>query len=673
MRRIAFVLAALAGVRAPLAVGAAPLGTRPQAELPAGVPRDWVDPPARFRPLQIVHGIHPRGLRWEGTEQVPGGEDPAKKVASGVEAYRALGLGGIVCNVDFKDYMKSEDAFRTLEAGVEACARLGLEVWLYDEDGYPSGAAGGLVLAENPEFEARVLAYDPSLPEPSYVRRAYEHTHASANFYAARRAVDAIDDRAVRSFIAHTHEVYARRLGRHFGTTIRAFFTDEPSLMAVDTGQLPESVRKRVPVRDALDPTVKPLPTVPWTYDIVERYRERYGEDLLAARASLFGGSSPEDRRARRQFWELVGDLFATRYFGQIEAWCARHGVASSGHGLWEESILHHVGLWGNALRALARMGIPGLDELSSNPEVAIHGGWMTAALPASAAVLAGRRRVMTEVSDFIEKMGGKGPASLVDMQATAAWQAAWGVTEFTLYYAIPDRPAEEYRAYCDCVGRLNAILAEARLDPEALLYYPIRDLWEEYLPVAGPLALASQSERAQRVVRSFDRLGWTLVRSQVPFILADAEALAAARAGASGLVVAGRAFRAAIVPEGCELPEGAAAALAEFRASGGAVLVDAAASPLSGAKIREALQPRFRLDPPSEAIVLGAFDRGGRRALLLVNVGGAPYEGRLCAAASGEWVRLDPASGSAVAAAPREGALPLALAPRQALIFLEK
>ena len=35
-------------------------------------------------------------------------------------------------------------------------------------------------------------------------------------------------------------------------------------------------------------------------------------------------------------------------------------------------------------------MDIPGLDVLSSDPEAVMHRGWMTAGLPASAALLMG-------------------------------------------------------------------------------------------------------------------------------------------------------------------------------------------------------------------------------------------------------------------------------------------
>ena len=86
----------------------------------------------------------------------------------------------------------------------------------------------------------------------------------------------------------------------------------------------------------------------------------------------------------------LVADLVSDRYFGQIQRWCKSAKVASSGHTLSEESLLHHGPQDGNKLKCLARMDIPGEDMLTSNPDVAIDSGWMTVAMPASAAVLTG-------------------------------------------------------------------------------------------------------------------------------------------------------------------------------------------------------------------------------------------------------------------------------------------
>ena len=626
-------------------------------EIPADWQPRWTNPPKEDRPLQIVHGI-------------PAG----RATVSGMTYYQDLGLGGIVCNVAFQEYMQSEEHWKTLVAGVEACKELGLVVWLYDEDGYPSGAAGGLVIGQDRSFEATELAYDPSQANPFIVRPSYEHSHASNNYYAARRCANLIDDRAVRCFIAKTHEAYRQRLGSHFGNTIQAMFTDEPSLMAVNIGPLPEDVRKKVRVVDPLDPAVKMLPRVPWCYDLPQRYKERYGEDLMPARRSLFEGRSEEDRRLRRQFWALLADLISQRYFGAIQEWCGRHGIAASGHKLWEEQILHHVPFEGNGLKVLARMDIPGLDMLSSDPAAVIHSGWLTAGLPSSAAMLTGGRRVMTEVSDFSQKMGGAGPVDLSHMQATAAWQAVWGVTDFTLYYGPNDRPAEEYRAYCDFVGRLNAVLKPAKVDRRVLLYYPIHDLWEEYLPVPEPLKVGSQSQRAQLIVGSFMRLGQTLQRAQIPFAIIDHEFLARAEVGPHGtLSLADHEYDFLLVPEGAKLPPDASKVAGQFGQGGDRVLVDGSSgTALSQEAILAVVKPEYRILPASDEISLGQFTRDGRKILLAVNVSGQAYQGHLVTDTPGDWHLMDPASGAITAAEKTQPGVPLSLAPRQSLVLVQ-
>jgi hypothetical protein len=310
--------------------------TKLEFELSADWTAAWRDPPAELRPLQIVHGVPVRQANF-----------------AGMMALKNLGLGGIVCNVDFREYMASEAHWETLVRAIEACRKTGLIAWIYDEEGYPSGAAGGLVLKYNQDYEAIALTHNPSHPEPLALRPAYEHTHASNNYHAARRYPNLLDEQAVHCFIKVTHEAYWRRLKDHFGTTVKAFFTDEPSLMAVNIGPLPDNIKANVRVIDPLDVDVEPLPSVPWVRDLPARYRERYGEDIMEVRRSLFEGTDEADRRVRRQFWGLISDLVSKRYFGQIRQWAKAHGIASSGHSLWEETLLHHVPLEGDALKEM--------------------------------------------------------------------------------------------------------------------------------------------------------------------------------------------------------------------------------------------------------------------------------------------------------------------------------
>jgi hypothetical protein len=655
---------------------AAPIATaaEPEAHLPDTWKAAWESPSASDRPLQIVHEIDLAGRLPEGMNQLLPSGTPDGIARKSLEYYQQRGLGGLVCNVSFRDYLQSEENWTKLVRSVAACRDLGFNVWIYDELGYPSGGAGGLVVARNREFEAQELAFDPSQSDPFILRPAYEFTHASNNYHAARRYANLMDDRAIQCFLEVTHDAYLRHLGPMFGQTVQAMFTDEPSLIAVNIGQIPEDVRRQVKVVDPLDPNVKMLPRVPWCYDLPDRYRERFGQDLLSQRLSLFQGDTAADRQVRTQFWSLVADLVADRYFGALERWCQQHGVASSGHGLWEEAVLHHVPLVGNGLKCLGRMHVPGLDLLSSDPEAVIHTGWLTAGLPASAARLNSHRRVMTEVSDFSQKMGGQGPAKLAEMQATAAWQATWDVTEFTLYYSTADRDADEFRQYGDFVGRLNAILKPAAPAPQVLLYYPIHDLWGEYRPVAEPLQLSSQSSRAQQLVHSFMRLGQMLQRAQTPLTVIDHEKLAACLVNSDGtLTVGGQTYRALLLPHGVELPPAANNVVARFESDGGRVVRDSPDQEVASASaLVAALGLSLPIEPASPYIALGHFVRDGRDVLLVVNVGKQLYSGVCRVERAGTWTVLDPATGQ-VTTGPTDasGRVPLQLEPRACRILV--
>jgi hypothetical protein len=634
--------------------------------IPAAWQGAWQQPPASDRPLQIVHGIP------LNAQLAP--EQLAAEVAKRLDAWQTHGLGGIVCNVPFANYLQSEDDWRSLAAVVKQCRERGLAVWIYDELGYPSGSAGGLVLKENPAFEALELAFDRSRDDPLIVRPSYEFTHANNNYHASRRYINLLDADAVACFVRKTHDAYWQHLEPYFGDPIVAMFTDEPSLLAVSLGQIPENVRKTVQVVDPPDPNVKPLPAVPWCRDMADVYRARFHEDLTAQRRSLFEGDTQADRRVRRQYWSLVADLISERFFGALGTWCEQHHVASSGHTLVEESLILQLAVEGNGLQALSRMQIPGLDVLSSDPEAVIYGGWMTAAMPSSAAAVSGVRRVMTEVSDFSQKLGGSGPAGVPEMQATAAWQATWGVTEFTLYYAPNDRPVDQYRAYCEFVGRLNAVLKPAARVPSTLLYYPMYDLWSEYRPVAEPLALGSQPAKLQKIVASFMQLGQTLQRHQIPFVLVDHRQLAGAHVEADGaMVIGGQTYRSLVVPEGVELPPEAAApvALARQRSPQSVWQEEAAHRLLEAGAPPKLLEPAYHIEPASPHIALGQFTRDGHPIVLVVNVGRQPYDGRLSVPAGRAWQMLNPASGAAESLPVDADSVHLRLEPRETRLIL--
>ena len=596
---------------------------------------EWDSPSAAMRPLQIVHG-------WVANYDTP------EKMAYFKDQ---CGLGGIVCNVGPDNYLYNDAVWKSFVDVVQSAKTLGLRVWIYDEDGYPSPEAGGVVLRGHPELECMALVYDKERSdEPFYTRPAYEFTHAANNFAAGRRYPNPLHPDMTQRFLEVTHQQYRDRLGEELFGYVEAFFTDEPSLNAINIGQLPEEIRKNVRMDDAIDPDLKPFPMVPWCDDMPERYKEKYGEDLMPLCKSLFEGDAETDKQVRQRFWSLVGELNCDRFYGKIQQWCADNGssvptlespglplrIASSGHTLHEEPTHAHVPLDGNKLDVLKLMDVPGLDMLASNPKHAAWGAWRAAAFPASAAWWTGRRLVMTEVSDFSEKMSGSGPADLETMCAAASWQSAMGVTEFALYYGINDRDEETHKKYCDYVGRLNAILRDAKPVYDVVLYYPITELQAEYLPMAEPLDLSKLSQRTQKLVANFEQSGRLLLEHQIPFVISDKKP------------EAGSPHKYFV-----ETPDDVQKLLA-----GGLP----------------------KIAPDNSWIMLGRFQREGRDIFILLNAGDEPYDGMLSFASSTgqrSWNALDPATGEISSLGMlRNGAnemIPVKLRPKQTLIYVSE
>ncbi len=103
-------------------------------------------PDVHHLPLKLVHNF----------PYAPDAPESEKKdaVTNALLYLRDRGFGGVVTNVSFHEYLQNEAEWRMLAFTADECERLGLRLWLYDEHGYPSGGAGGLTIAENPDFEA---------------------------------------------------------------------------------------------------------------------------------------------------------------------------------------------------------------------------------------------------------------------------------------------------------------------------------------------------------------------------------------------------------------------------------------------------------------------------------------------------------------------------------------
>lgn len=610
--------------------------------LPQSLRSAWENPSVIYRPLQIVHGadIRHKASYYKDT----------------------CGLGGVVCNVPFgENYLKSEEDWAVFVDGVKDMRKSGLRVWIYDEDGYPSLGAGGRVLEDDPSLEALEMVYDKNSKTPFMVRPCYEYAHASNNYYMARRYPNPLNPKATQKFIALTHQAYFDHLGTELYGQVEAFFTDEPSMMAVNLGELQENVRKNVKVMDLIDLEKKNLPMVSWANDLPEKYKAKYREELMPLIASLFSGNEEKDKVVRQKFWSLLAELDLDNYYKAIQNWCKSvrdknngQGPVSSGHGLREENPSNHVSLDGNKLLVASGFDIPGLDQLSSDPTIWGKSSWMAAFFPVSSAALSGQRRVMCEMSDLELTINGKSPVDVQYMQASTAWQMAFGVTDFMLYYTItygdeyPNRNEQAHREYCDFVGRVNSILMEASPVRKTLLYYPIYDLQREYIPTAEKMSWRTQSELTKTIESSFRQIGANLLKAQTQFVLVDYLVLEKATVNSNGsLQVGNNQYSSVVFPKGIMLPVSVSKVMEEAKRKG-VKIVDAndyIEIPLPE-ELARLIEADEKLIPAVESIAFGKFIREGLEIYMMTNTGNQNYTGKLTVRKGKRCIELDPQTG---------------------------
>lgn len=183
-----------------------------------------------------------------------------------LDQFRASGFDGVVWHP--RSYPKEppylgERYLAELSEVILHAKSLGLTFWLYDEDGWPSGTAGGQLLKKFPDDTQRWADLTDKKPE----RCLAEFERAGKTWFLAERVgrgMDYFNPDLARHFLELTHERYRTGLKPEAWEYVETIFSDEPEF---GLGHAYDSLSKH----DA----------IPWTPKLPELFRQRYGEDLL--------------------------------------------------------------------------------------------------------------------------------------------------------------------------------------------------------------------------------------------------------------------------------------------------------------------------------------------------------------------------------------------------------
>ena len=614
------------------------------------------------RPLQFV----PPFEEWCGTTE--------DRMRSGFQCLLDAGFGGLVTTVSLNKYLCDDKAWDVLRRGVDVARNMGLRIWIYDEKGYPSGAAGGLVIAQMPEAEARGLirTIGPS-GQPQYeVIRLYEDTHATANFYEKRPYINILDPQAVATFIAITHDRYERTL-HPIRDYVEAFFTDEPSLISTYV------------------PQGKDYPkTLPWHPTLPEIFRSRKGYDVAQHWESLFVDTGEIDRKIRCDFYEVVADLCAETYFGQLQRWCHSHRVSSSGHLLGEETLVWQTLFNGDPFSCYRKFDISGIDMILSDPgRIMAEKFFLVPKIAASATRLQGKRRVMCEISDFFGAMDGR-HSTMSQMKSTAGILMSLGVTDFVSMYTVSLQPhqeadrdpkarrfsAEEFRGYTDYVTRVNNLLSDGRVVTRIAVLHPLLTIWAHFTPSERSMYEPHPNQLVRFVDDSFTNLCRELLQQQVDFDVIDERSLVDASVEKGTLIVGEREYDLLILPpmdtvrlqtmkrllqfvelggsvlahplvptyaaEGSEKDKDINAMVEKIVAKGGMAGSTPGAAPLLYL-LKSRIPPACTLSPAFPHILCTVVSRGGGLTYFFVNTSSVEYKGRCTLRSIGQPIAIDP------------------------------
>ncbi len=242
----------------------------------------------------------------------------------------------------------SEKWMQCVEACSEHAKKLGMQAWIYDENGWPSGFVGGKLL-EDEENRDRYLTYSVGAYDKnatvSYlddgkklVRSNGEADGIYINVFVniATSTVDILNPEVTRKFISETHEVYKKRYGDKFTKEINGFFTDEPQYYRAGW---------------------------PFTPMLIGYFKENYGEDVFDSLGLLFFKREGY-REFRYKFWSAMQQLMLKNFGKQLYDWCDDNGVQLTGHYVEEVELFTQMMCCAGVMPFYEYEHIPGFDWL---------------------------------------------------------------------------------------------------------------------------------------------------------------------------------------------------------------------------------------------------------------------------------------------------------------------
>jgi hypothetical protein len=573
------------------------------------------------------------------------GELKQEELFRQIGVLKDMGMGGYFMHsrTGLATEYLGEDWFNLINACADEGSRLGLESWLYDEDRWPSGTAGGLVTAENKfrqkfmnmdtvpaaDFKWRegiVAAFSCTLNDTSFTdctRLRSQDGAASgktvlvfsvkeaplSSFYNGNTDVDRLSREATEYFIKLTHDQYKEHCGDRLGKSISGIFTDEPH-----HGSAFSSFGQGNSIGTSL---------TPWTEGLPAAFQARFGYDLIDKLPELF---LKKDGQAvapvKWQYMELLQTMFLENWCKPVKEWCAKNNMVFTGHFLHEDSLMCQAIMQGSLMRAYEYQDLPGVDVLSEGN----RNYWIVKQVASSARQL-GQKKILSEL------YGCTGwQFNFQSHKAVGDWQALFGINlrcHHLSWYTMGgeakrDYPAsiffqsgwwKDYHFVEDYYARLNTLLAQGRPACDVLVLSPVESTWCQ-AGVGWADGLSAKTKELQALERGYQELFFFLTGSHIDFDYGDEEMFArlcrVERDGDTPVLRFGKAdYRVAVVPMMTTIRSSSLALLDAFQQAGGKVIfagappvyVDVVKSPAAAELAAKTTQVDWKREALADAV----------------------------------------------------------------------
>lgn len=524
---------------------------------------------------------------------------------------KAKGMGGafIHSREGLETPYLGEEWMADIAASIDCAQQENLEIWIYDEDKWPSGSAGGTVSAADPErftakgltleilsgdavqeeepFGSRIvgkyfalregkkllslLPAEGSAPEGASLLVLRRELSTSSEWYNGFAPTDCLNPEATVKFLEMTHYRYRQRFEEHFGKTVKGFFTDEPNCCDFYSFFTPGR------------------PWLPWTDGFVDYFKKCRGYDPVPMLPYLFFDGE-QHAKIRHDYWRTITELFSESFMKPMYDFCEENGVEVTGHVLYENDLGYNIRVCGAAMPQYRYLHRPGIDLLGRQCRE-----YLTVRQCASVAHQYGREHTITET------YGCTGwEFDFEGQKWVGDWQFVNGITRrcqhMTLYSIRGCRKRDyppvfhyqntwwEYNnAMEDYFARLSAAVQTGKVSRNILLLHPISGLWtkcgsdpdEDLGRVEMNMGWTDEHIMSlNREGEDTNRLAEALVRNHLDFDFGDEIILSEiARIRDHKLIVGEGEYDTVIVPPTASVFQSTLELLDAFRRSGGRIL----------------------------------------------------------------------------------------------------